>query len=59
MTVSASPSTSVSFASTFTWPACPATVVSESLTASGLSFTDVTVTDTVAVSVPPWPSEIA
>ncbi len=58
VTVSESPSTSESLASTFTFPAVPWAVVSESLTAFGASFTGVTVMETVAVSVPPWPSEI-
>ena len=48
---------SVSLASTFTCPAVFNGVVSELSIAFGSSFTGVTVTETVAVSVPPWPSE--
>ena len=57
--MSVSPSTSVSLASTFTFPAVSSAVVRVLSTAFGSSFTGVTVTETVAVSVPPWPSETA
>ena len=53
------PSTSVSLASTLTEPGTPWAVVSVSSTAFGGSFWGLTVIETVAVSVPPWPSEIA
>ena len=57
VTPSVSPSTSVSLPSTFTWPAVFNGVVRVLSTAFGSSFTGVTVTETVAVSVPPWPSD--
>ncbi len=49
-------STSVSFRTTVTLPAVSSAVTSVSSTATGGSFTAVTVTDTVPVSVPPLPS---
>jgi hypothetical protein len=55
---SASPSTSVSFASTGTATAVSSLVVAESFTATGASFTAVMVTVSTAESVPPFPSLI-
>ena len=49
---------SLSLPKTFTTNGVSCAVVKESSTALGGSFTDVTVTLTVAVSLPPWPSEI-
>jgi hypothetical protein len=54
----ASPSTSKSLASTLAEPGEPSVVEMTSATAVGSSCTGVTVIETVAVSVPPWPSEI-
>jgi hypothetical protein len=58
VTVRLSPSRSVSFASTATLRAVSSTVVAASLTATGTSFTGVTLTLTVAVALPPRPSPI-
>ena len=59
VTVSLSPSGSVSFAVTLmTLFALSSTTVAVSLFATGGSFCSVTVTDTVALSLPPLPSEI-
>ena len=53
-----SPSGSVSLASGFSVIAVSSGVVAVSSTATGASLTPPTVTVTVAVSVPPFPSEI-
>ncbi len=58
VTVSVSPSGSVSLASTLAMPEVFSLVASVSSTAFGASLTGVTVTVTVAVSVPPLPSLI-
>ncbi len=59
VTVRSSPSTSESLAVTFsTLPELSSATVAVSLLATGGSFTFVTVTDTVAPSVPPLPSLI-
>ncbi len=52
------PSASVSLASTAIVTAWSSTVVAESFTATGALLTFVTVTLTVAVAEPPWPSLI-
>ena len=65
-TVRISPSTSVSFTSTLTGvetPESSETVrkgepTAPSSTATGASFTAVTDTNTVALALPPWPSEV-
>ena len=56
-TLSESPSMSVSPGSTLTLPVVSSAVVSVSSSATGGVFSGVTVTLTVAVSVPPLPSE--
>jgi hypothetical protein len=56
VTRSVSPSMSTSFVRTFSEPIWSSEVTSESSTAFGTSFTGVTVTSTLPVSVPPWPS---
>ncbi len=56
VTVKLSPSTSLSLASTFTVPGVSSSVVNTSSLATGGSFTGLTVTCTVAVAVPPFPS---
>ena len=58
LTVSVSPSTSLSFASTAIETAVSSAVVAVSLTAAGASLTAVTDTLTVPVALPPWPSPI-
>ena len=58
LTVSVSPSRSVSFARTAMLTAVSSAVVAASSTATGPSFDGVTVTLTVAVAVPPLPSPI-
>ena len=57
VTVSALPSTSVSFVRTSKVVAVSSGVVKLSLTATGASLTAVTVRFTVPVLVPPWPSD--
>ena len=59
MTESVSPSGSVSLPSTFRPLAVSSSVDRESSLATGGWLTWLTVTETVAVSVPPLPSEIA
>ena len=58
VTLRMSPSGSVSLASTVTVTGVSSAVVLVSFTATGGSFTGVTVMFTVAVDVPPWPSLI-
>ena len=58
VTVSGSLSASLSFSRTDVVTALSSAVVAESAAATGPSFTAVTVTLTVAVAVPPWPSRI-
>ena len=58
VTVRVSPSGSVSLARTFVTPAVSSAVVRVSSTATGGPLSAVTVTVTVAVSVPPLPSLI-
>ena len=57
VTLSVSPSTSVSLSNTLMTMAVSSAVEAVSFVATGGSFTAVTVTSTVPVSVPPFPSD--